>query len=212
MARGVARIDVMWFLNQNFSKQSIGAAVRGALRSAGLLAPVKGAFHRLASPMLEAHPPGRLREDAVQTLVATAEAFAGVAIDRGHYEAFFRWRAENLPGHRALYERFTATVNAAAKRSRGCDFATCENTARLEIIQPVFQARRAKGRLERLRMGVLQRDWVLFDRHIIRPIAVVFARTDAWRLVGYESWPATPRGLERYTNPRTASVKEEIQG
>lgn len=177
---------------------SVGAAARTALSRVGLLEPLKRAFHRLVVPVPGTQPPGPLNEEVAKTLLAAAEALTGAAIDRDHYERFFRWRAEHLPGHRALYERFTAIVHQAAKRSRGCAFAKCENAARLEILQPAFRVRAAEGRISRLRAGVLQREWVLFDIYIVREIVLLFARTDAWRLAGYESWPATPRGLERY--------------
>ena len=193
-------------------KPPSGAAVRDALRSAPALEPVRAAFRGLVSPSLPPRPAGPLSEDAAGALVATAEAFAGVPVERRHYEALFRWRAEQWPGHRVLYERFAATVNRAARRLHGRDFAGCAGPERLAIVEPVFRVRAAKSRWARLRAGLLRRDWVLFDRHIMRPIAVMFALTDAWRAAGYESWRGTPRGLERYTRPRTEPVREDVRG
>ena len=198
--------------SRNSLRQMIGGAA-GALRSVGLLDPLRRVFRRLASPELEARPVGPLSDEAAETLLAAVEALTAATIDRAHYEEFFRWRAENLPGHQALYERFSVTANRLAQRSHGRKFLECEHRTRLEILQPAFRLRAARDRLSRLRVGIFQRDWVLFDLHIVRETALLFARTDAWRLVGYEAWPATPRGLERYqTQPSNLRSEEGGSG
>jgi hypothetical protein len=48
-------------------------------------------------------------------------------------------------------------------------------------------------------------DWLLFDRHFVRPLIDLFAATDAWVLLGYQSWPGQPEGLASYR--QAASVK-----
>jgi len=46
----------------------------------------------------------------------------------------------------------------------------------------------------------------LYHRHIVREVLALFARTDAWILLGYEAWPGTARGFTRYVQapPRRA--------
>lgn len=165
---------------------------------AGALGPARTMYHWLVVPTLGQAPPGPLTSPTVKTLLAATEALIDYPLDREHYADFFRWRSENLPGHRALYGRFAAAVNQAATQSRGCDFAACEKAVRRKILEPAFHLRVASGRVDRLWVVIRERDWVLFDLHIVRPITVLFAGTDAWRAGGYEAWPGTPRGLENY--------------
>jgi len=137
-------------------------------------------------------------------LLAAAETLTEYPIDAARYADFFRWRSEHLPGHRALYERFAATVNSAAVQARGCEFAACEPATRRTILAARFEVRAMRGRLDRLRVSVREHDWPLFDVHIIRPITLLFASTDAWRIAGYGAWPGTPRGLENYVRGPSA--------
>lgn len=166
-------------------------------------------YRRLSSPVLRPGPPGPLSDETVRTLTAAATALVGSEIDAARYEEFFRWRAEAIPGHRALYERFAATLDRLARRAAGRDFAGSEPGMRLELLRPAFRVRTAHNRLDRLRIGVFHRSWVLFDHYIVRQIAVLFARTDAWRLAGYDAWPGTPRGLERYRMPPSSPPPAE---
>jgi hypothetical protein len=170
---------------------------------AGYRGVVRGVYRTLVSPVLEEAPTGPLNDQTLKDLLAAVEAFAGHAVDAPHYEDFFRWRSEHLPGHRTLYQRFAAAVNRSARRSFGCGFAQCDRTARLAVLDAAFRVRNAGGRWARVRIGLFERDWVLFDLYIVRPIALLFAHTDAWRLVGYDAWPGMPRGLERYTQPHS---------
>jgi hypothetical protein len=85
------------------------------------------------------------------------------------------------------------------RRTVGCDFADCSWQMRQEILLKVPQLRGADTRWHTVRVAVLEREWLRFDRYIVRDILVLFLRTDAWTSLGYEAWPGTPRGLERYT-------------
>jgi hypothetical protein len=145
-------------------------------------------------PALEEAPPQALSAETLAALLAATRAVANERIDAAHYAAFFRWRAEHLRGHAALYERF----RLAADRLAGCEFARCPVAAQQAIIQRAFRARAAAGTW---RVRLLERDWVLYDRYIVRDVLALFARTDAWVLLGYEAWPGTPRGLQRYQAP-----------
>jgi hypothetical protein len=131
-------------------------------------------------------------------LLMATRALAGVSVQIEHYEDFFRWRAENLRGYKALYEQFAATLDRRARRSVGCDFVDCSRQMQQKIFEKVPQVRSANTRWDKMRVSVFERDWLLFDRYIVRDILLLFSRTDAWTLLGYEAWPGTPRGLHRY--------------
>jgi hypothetical protein len=160
--------------------------------------PVRSWVHRLVVPSLADAPVGPINPQALNALLAAAETLIEYPIDTARYADFFRWRAEHLRGHRALYERFAATVNHAAAQARGCEFAACEPAARRKILAARFEVRAARGRVARLRVSVREHDWPLFDAYIVRPTTLLFASTDAWRVAGYGAWPGTPRGLEEY--------------
>ena len=181
------------------------------MAAVGFRRPLREAYHQLTDPALDPTPPGPLNDHALDTLLATAETFLGYPVETAHYADFFRWHAETLPGFRTLYERFSATVNQSARRARGCEFARCEPAVRQMLLDPAFHVHHAQGRIDRVRVGVLEHEWRLFDLHIFRPIAALFANTDAWRLAGYDAWPGTPRGLERYTQPHplTAGLRRQ---
>jgi hypothetical protein len=178
----------------------LAAAAAAAL---GFLGAVREFERRLASPLLSRTPPGPLTASQVRTLLAAASAVAGQPLREAHYAAFFRWRVEHLPGHRRLYASFCATVDRAAARTDGRAFAACDATMRRRILEPAFRTRaRARASapwLDRL----LGREWVLFDRHIVSEALALFAATDAWLALGYEAWPGTPRGFDRYRRPPT---------
>lgn len=176
---------------------TMGGAVATAV---GFRRPLRDLYHQLVDPVLDKTPTGSLSDQTLKTLLATTEAFIGYPLEDSHYADFFRWHSENLPGYKTLYERFAATVNRSARQSSGCGFAECENATRRKVLEPAFQVHRGHRR-DKVRFGVFEREWRLFDLHIFQPIAVLFANTDAWRLVGYDAWPGTARGLERYLQP-----------
>jgi hypothetical protein len=164
-----------------------------------LLAPFRALYYRLLSPRLVDAPTGPLSAGALNTLLAATTALAGVPVQIAHYEDFFRWRAEHLRGYKVLYEQFAAALDGRARRSVGCDFIDCSQQTRQTILQKVPQLRSANTRWHRVRVAVLEREWWRFDRYIVRDILLLFLRTDAWTSLGYEAWPGTPRGLDRYT-------------
>jgi hypothetical protein len=68
-----------------------------------------------------------------------------------------------------------------------------------KVLEELPQVRSAQTRWHRVRVAVFDREWLRFDQYIVRDILLLFLRTDAWTSLGYEAWPGTPRGLERYT-------------
>ena len=175
--------------------------------SVGATAVTAGAFRWVAwhhgpprpvwPPALDAAPTGAITADGLRTLQAAARAIVLEPIDTAHYGGFFRWRAEHLPGHYALYERFRATVDGIASREEGLPFALCAVTSQRRILQPALDVRSEQPARSRP-ASKDERDWALYHRHIVREVLALFARTDAWILLGYEAWPGTPRGFARY--------------
>jgi hypothetical protein len=166
---------------------------------AWLLALVRALYARLLSPGLEDAPLGPLSAGALHTLLVTTGALVGVPMQIAHYEDFFRWRAENLRGYATLYEQFAVALNRRARRSVGCDFVDCSRQMQQKLLEELPQVRTADTRWHRVRVAVLEREWVRFDQYIVHDILLLFLRTDAWTAIGYAAWPGTPRGLERYT-------------
>jgi hypothetical protein len=164
-----------------------------------LLVPFRALYYRLLSPRLEDAPTGPLSAEVLNALLAATRALAAVPVQIAHYEDFLRWRAENLRGYKALYEQFAAALDRRARRSVGCGFVDCSPQMQQKILEKVPQVRNVNTRWHRVRVAVLEREWLLFDQYIVRDILLLFYRTDAWTLLGYEAWPGTPRGLDRYT-------------
>ena len=149
----------------------------------------------LAHPALDASPAGPLGDRTEAALMAAAHALLDDRITDGIYLDFFRWRAQNLPGHRSLYERFRSAVDASAHRVGAKDFAS----APVEDRRRILQAMSVERRWTRLTRGIVGRDDSRYSQHIVREIFRLFARTDAWVRTGYESfagWPRSAEGLD----------------
>jgi hypothetical protein len=164
-----------------------------------LWAPLRTLYARLRSPGLEDTPTGPLSVETLSALLAATTALAGVPVQLAHYEDFFRWRAEHLPGYKALYEQFAAALAHRARRAVGCAFVDCSRQVQQKVLDERPQLRSGDTRWQKARVAVLEREWLRFDQYIVRDILLLFMRTDAWTALGYENWPGTPRGLERYT-------------
>jgi len=185
------------------------------LLSVGAGTVAAGAFRRVVQlhglprtpgpPALDGAPTGTIGAEGLRTLLAATRAIVLEPIDAAHYAAFLRWRAEHLPGHYALYERFRATVDGIARVEEGLPFAECPVASQRRILRPALKVRSPQTAIGRFAHGD-ERDWALYHRHIVREVLALFARTDAWILLGYEAWPGTPRGFARYVQapPRRA--------
>lgn len=136
-------------------------------------------------------PPGPLHDSTAATLRAAVFALLDPRVQPGHYVEFFRWRAQRLPGARALYERFEAAVDQAARAHGAHSFRTADRATQKRILEPMRQPRG----IQRISRWVLERDDARFSRHIVREIFRRFARTDAWVISGYDAWPGIPRGV-----------------
>jgi hypothetical protein len=49
-----------------------------------------------------------------------------------------------------------------------------------------------------LRMGLLDRHWLMMDKFIVQEILRLYAGTDAYHALGYDTWPGSPAGLKTY--------------
>ncbi len=165
----------------------------------------------LLIPRLQPAPPGPLAEPVLQRLLSAAETLLAVPVKTNHYEDFFRWHAETLPGYKALYEQFVSTLDQAARPLAECDFSECEAPIRTRILAKAFQVRDTDSSFQRLRTAMFDRDWLLYDQYIVREVFLLFANTDALLLLGYEAWPGTPRGLDNYTQPPTQLISEVLR-
>ena len=143
--------------------------------------------------------PGEIHEGAVRTLLAVTETVTNPGVELAHYEAFFRWRARTLPGHKALYERLAVVIDRDAQARAGRPFADCTGPDRAAVLGRLEKLRRS--RLRRALAAALDRDWLMLDVHCVQPVLDLFARTDAWVLLGYPAWPGTPRGFEFHEDP-----------
>jgi len=131
----------MLLSRRRFLKLSVGVAV-GAIAvlvaalsaKARLLARFRALYARLLSPGLEDAPTGPLSAGALNTLLVTTGALAGVPVQIAHYEDFFRWRAENLRGYKTLYEQFAAALDRRTRRSVGCDFVDCSRLMQQKML------------------------------------------------------------------------------
>ena len=175
---------------------SVGAAgiTAGALRwRSGLHAPPRPIW----PPSLDDAPTAAVSADGSRTLLAAVRAIILEPIDAAHYATFLNWRAEHLPGYHALYERFRATVDGVARREEGLPFAQCAVASQRRILRPALDVS-PEQRPRNLPPRGDERDWALYHLYIVREVLALFARTDAWILLGYEAWPGTPRGFARY--------------
>jgi hypothetical protein len=118
-----------------------------------------------------------------------------------HYTSYFQWRAANIAGYRDLYEESARRLDEAAWHAAGRAFSRCDLDVRMRILGRVDLNRSG---IRTVAMNLYDRSWIRFEQYVVREILALFVRTDGWVLLGYESWPGTPRGLEAYTKPPRA--------
>ncbi len=140
---------------------------------------------------------GPLEEETLQVLQATTAALLETPVEMGHYRDFFQWRSQHMPGYKGLYEQFAARVNTAA----GTSFADCNVATQRGVLARCPHAGHPAGRSGIVRAGLFERPWLVYDRYLIREVFDLFARTDAWVKLGYETWPGEHRGLYTYIQP-----------
>lgn len=127
---------------------------------------------------------GHPDKPTIALLMATARTITGLAALQGPYEGYYEYQAENRPGHLIIYQAFARTVRAAMGES-STDFSALPNADRLSLLNHI----RASSEGSR------------FEVPIFQETLGVFAKTDAWLLLGYDGWPGSARGLDEYRNP-----------
>ncbi len=174
---------------------TLGAAAALAL-AAGAAWTQRRALRRWAlDAPLDRSAPGPLSTRAGTVLGAVVVALLGEPIDPGHYVEAFRWRAENLPGHRSLVERFVARLDAAGRAAGAAGFAELPRAGQRRLLA---ELRPLRGWRRGWR-GLVAHERARDSQHIVRTLLARFAATDAWVRLGYDAWPGVPRAL---TAPR----------
>lgn len=176
----------------------IGLAFSAAAASWGAWRVLELVSRRPPEPALGDAPTGTLAPSTVTTLVAAAQVVTGYPIEPTHYEEYYRWRAQHLRGYFSLYERFARAVDRDADGSAGRPFAACSAAVRGRILARAARSRNPETVRDRLRVELVDYDWPAFDRFVLGETLALFARTDAWVVLGYQGWPGAPRGLDRY--------------
>lgn len=144
---------------------------------------------------------GPVSDQVLSALMATTTALLVEGIDPNRYEDFFRWHAENARGYRRIYERFAASIDDAAG-AKG--FVAADRATQKKVLDKIADVRRtinANDRTGALMLALFDREWLLYERYVVREILTLFGRTDAWVLSGYGPPPGVPRGLAMYKQP-----------
>jgi hypothetical protein len=139
-----------------------------------------------SAPPVDERRPGPLGASSLETLLVAAAAIIGLPIEREHYRDFLRWRAEHLPGYRALCERFAARIEREVARAGG-PLGAREHPAQRALVEAAIadDDPHLRAGFETLRHELL----------------LLFSRTDAWVVAGYDGWPGVPRGFDGYRDP-----------
>jgi len=187
----------------------LGACALGGLVTAWLLrsrlwnavAQLVAVARQRTNPTLVRTAPGTLSAEALQALEAVTLTLVDTPVEMSHYASYFRWRSDNLSGYRDLYEDSARRLDEAASRAAGRAFSRCDRDVRMRILERVDLNRSG---IRTVAMNLYDRGWIRFEQYVVREILALFVRTDGWVLLGYESWPGTPRGLDGYTKPPRA--------
>lgn len=185
-----------------------GTFAAGAVAWRYAMSSAASLYRRLVEMPRNSGRPGKLDDEDAKTLMAVTTALVGSNVDQNRYEDFFRWHAENAPGYREIYERFVRALDRAAARSGGARFSGASLEVQRAILVKAVEVRtmiNLGDRTRGFRMALFDRDWLLFERYVVREILTLFARTDAWLLAGYGAHPGLPRGLDAYREPPSGS-------
>jgi hypothetical protein len=164
----------------------------GATTAGALAAYVRRRRRAWTKPRLPEGEPGPLSLAALEAILAVPEALVDRAVERGHYERFYRFRAESLRGYRTLYERFAADTDEAAQRlfpnQRFHELSFAQRRAVLDELR-IPHDRREDPR------SFLHPWPPRYHRFIVGETLRLYDRTDAWIALGYGVWPGMPRTI-----------------
>lgn len=142
-------------------------------------------------------PVQTLSPDSAALLSAAAAAMVGVRVDRVHYEEFYSWRSEHLPGYHALYEDIAETLRRPGQSPQA--FIDLAPDAGMRVLEAAFSPR-AFDRFTWTTAWLDQRA-ARIRMYFVDETLELFNATDAWVALGYAGWPGMPRGLEAYRRP-----------
>lgn len=157
------------------------------------------ALYDTMDPELSSRAPESLPAKAAESMTAFAEALCRVPIVPGRYRSMYEWRSEHIPGHHSLYVRFATELDRVASERGARSFADLAVDERISFSDDLRDVELREA--EKLWATVGNRDWILFNRVIVEDTLRLFANTDLWTHVGYDSHPGHPRGLTSYTQP-----------
>lgn len=158
---------------------------------------------------------GELDADTLATLMALVRAYVGDNGAVAHYQAYFTWRAANLPEYLSTYQAFAVALDEAAHEFSGQSFTLTDDATRQQILRYGLTLPDPASALNDPQ--ILPTDdlneseralWVRFDRMVIGEMVNVFLNTNAWIMLGYPAYPGQARGLESYQLPIDANGSE----
>jgi hypothetical protein len=145
----------------------------------------------LPAPALPPAAVGPLADASRAVLLALPAALVDSDVALAHYAAFYAFRAETLPGYRALYASFARDVD---REAGAAGFAAASRPDRRRALRDLGLRPSPPGPVR----VITGRQLARYDQFIIRETLRLFNATDAWVLAGYGVWPGQPRQLNHY--------------
>lgn len=182
-----------------------GASAGGALLISQLTDSQPDAPTTTPTPQPMPDTRGDLDDSTLATLMALVAAFVGEHGRTDHYAPFFRWRAQNLPDYKPTYELFAGGLDESAQALAGTTFAESDIETQRTILNDALALPDPDSSLFNPQpppdVTPTPEDmlWLRFDRYVLGEIVHLFTLTNGWIMLGYENYPAQPRGLENYT-------------
>lgn len=200
---------------RQFMALAVGAIGTGAVAVVGLDRLLNNDGDDNATTLTFDPATGELDSETIETLMALVAAYVGDNGTIAHYQAYFTWRAANLPEYLSTYQAFAVALDEAARELSGQSFTLTDDATREQILRyglelpdpasgltdPQIFAETAPDDLA----GQLLELWLRFDRMVIGEMVNVFLNTNGWIMLGYPAYPGQPRGLETYQQPVTGS-------
>lgn len=126
-------------------------------------------------------PTGTIDGQTLALLMATAQTLTGLEKPDGPYGEYYAYQALNRPGYLDIYRAFGEALLHMAGAKTASAFARMSVDRRWSILEAVSRSSGDR-----------------FDVPIHHETLAVFMRTDALKLLGYDGWPGSPRGLASY--------------
>jgi hypothetical protein len=127
---------------------------------------------------------GTIDEETLATLMISARTLTGLREPGGPYGDYYAYQALNRPGYLDAYRDFARAVRRFTNADTAAALEKLSADRRWSVLEAV--SRSSNGE---------------FDVPVHHETLAVFMRTDAWKVLGYDSWPGSPRGLESYRAP-----------